>query len=810
MRTVLLASLRTYTRRYVGAVVAVVVAVGFVVATNAIGSAAKSGLSEGVAQAYRGADLVVGDVDAGIDREDVDRALTVAARQGDAATVVATTYETVTRDGVAIGPDTSIGTLSLDPSLRRRSVLSGSAPTSARQALVDERTARSARIRLGDELRLGKGADARTVEVVGIARASTYLAADVYVPWQALEASPGVFPEAVLVHTDGDLARARAALEAGAQAPVRSTADYVDARVVSLNQGVDVISVLLLLFAAVAGFVAVLVITNTFTILFAQRTRDLALLRCVGATRRQVVRSVRAESLVVALVASTLGVLAGAGVGQLVVWGVRTWTTSGYLGSVSLSPLWVVGAFVGGLVVTVAAAWLPTRRVVRVSPLAALRPLSTEIRSRAGAWRVAAGVGAVALGSVALVLAVQSQLTPPMLLGGMVSFVGVLLLGPVIVPALVRLAGRVLGGTGLATRLAAANAVRNPRRSAATTASLLVGVTLATAVLTGMASARGALDVELDKQYPVDVALTSTGGLPAGALDAVRGTAGVEAAAAVPGLRVDLEGAGDVTALAPDAAARRLTPEPDVVTPRGRQVLIPVEVASEMPEGVPDTVTLRAGGREVRARAVVVGGEWGPALLAGPDVLRALGGGLTPQAIWIGADDGADDAQLTGDLGAVGRDLDLGVTSSLDGRGYVQRQLDVLTWSVLGLLAISVGIALVGIANTVGLSVLERGREHALLRALGLTRRQLRRMLAAEGLLLALVAAVLGTVVGVAFGWVGTLTVVRTAVADVPLVTPWGQLALVVGGAALAGLLACVAPARRAARVTPAEGLVLD
>jgi putative ABC transport system permease protein len=121
-----------------------------------------------------------------------------------------------------------------------------------------------------------------------------------------------------------------------------------------------------------------------------------------------------------------------------------------------------------------------------------------------------------------------------------------------------------------------------------------------------------------------------------------------------------------------------------------------------------------------------------------------------------------------------------------------------------------VAIALVGIANTVGLSVLERGREHALLRALGLTRRELRRMLAAEGLLLALVAAVLGTVVGVAFGWVGTVSVVTAAVQDVPLVTPWGELVAVVGIAALAGLLACVIPARRAAKVAPAEGLVLD
>jgi putative ABC transport system permease protein len=810
MRTVLLASLRTHARRYVAAVVAVVVAVGFVVATNAIGSATKAGVSAGVAEAYRGSDLVVADDGPGLEPGAVERILRVAERQGGAAAVLGSSSAPVALDGVLVGADTSIGTVSTDPALRRQDLVSGVAPTRDDQALVDERTARSARISVGDDLRVGTGSRARDVEVLGIARATSYLAADVYVTWPTLSSLPGSYVDAVAVRTDGDPGPVRTALESAVGAPVSSTSDYVDARLVSVNQGVDVIGVLLLLFAAVAGFVAVLVISNTFTILFAQRTRDLALLRCVGATRRQVLRSVRAESLAVALVASTIGVVAGAGAGYGIAAAVRAWTSTGTLGPVSISPVWVVAAFLGGVVVTVAAAWLPTRRVVRVTPLAALRPLAMEVRSRAGVVRVAAGLTAVTGGSGALAAATQGRSLPLLLVGGMVSFVGVLLLGPLLVPALVRLAGRLLGGTGLATRLAAANAVRNPRRSAATTASLLVGVTLATAVLTGMASARGALDVELDEQYPVDVALTSTGPLPARALATVRGTSGVDEAAAVPGLRVDLEGAGDVTALAPDAAARRLAPDPGVVSPQGRQVLIPVDVASQLPSGVPETVTLRAGGREVRADAVVVGSEWGPAVLASPDVIRGLGGRLGPQAVWVRADGGADAARLTGDLGAVGRDLDLGVTSSLDGRGYVQRQLDVLTWSVLGLLAISVGIALVGIANTVGLSVLERGREHALLRALGLTRRQLRRMLAAEGLLLALVAAVLGTAVGVTFGWVGTLTVVRSAVSDVQLVTPWGQLALVVGGAALAGLLACVAPARRAARVTPAEGLVLD
>lgn len=809
MRTVLRASLRTHTRRYVAAFVAVMVAVGFVIATDAVGSAARSGLSAEVERAYRGADLVVGQ-DHGLDRTQVGPVERAAADQGATTDVVGSAFTTVTRDGASLGQDTSISTVSLDPALRRQTIVSGQAPAADGQALVDQRTAQADRIRIGDRLVIGTDGDRRTVTVVGIAKATTYLSADVYVPWSTLSALPDALPDAVVVRASGDPTAVGAALGRVTDEPVRTQSEYVDARVVTLNQGFDAIGILLLLFASVAGFVAVLVIANTFTILFAQRTRDLALLRCVGATRRQVLRSVRVESVVVALLASALGVGAGVGAGYGIVAAVRALGDAGTLGTVALSPVWVGAAFVGGVVVTMAAAWLPTRRVVRVSPLAALRPHDADVLSRSGAVRIGVGVATVAAGAAALAVAVRTSTLAPLLVGGMVTFTGVLLLGPVLVPALLRLAGRLLGGTGLATRLAAANAVRNPRRSAATTASLLVGVTLATAVLTGMASARGALDDELEVQYPVDVALTGSSTLPDTALDRVGRLDGVARASLVTGVRADLPGAGVVPVLTPASGARELTRDPSTVEPPRLTVLIPSAVATTMTDGIPERLRLTRDGRSVEVATRVVGSEWGSAVVAGPGVVEALGGGATPQALWIRADDGADQVRLAGEVGAVARELDLGVSSTMESRASVEEQLDVLTWAVLGLLGISVAIALVGIANTVGLSVLERGREHALLRALGLTRGELRRMLAAEGLLLALVAAVLGTVVGVAFGWVGTVSVVTAAVQDVPLVTPWGELAAVVGTAALAGLLACVVPARRAARVAPAEGLVLD
>ncbi len=156
------------------------------------------------------------------------------------------------------------------------------------------------------------------------------------------------------------------------------------------------------------------------------------------------------------------------------------------------------------------------------------------------------------------------------------------------------------------------------------------------------------------------------------------------------------------------------------------------------------------------------------------------------------------------------RRADADLTNGLRERSWVTLQLDILTGTVVALLGIAVVIALIGIGNTSGLSVLERGRENALLRALGLTRRQLRATLAVEALLLSVVATLLGTAIGVTFAWVSLQALVEAAVDQAPLVLPWGQLALVVLVAGVAGLLSSLLPARRAARVAPAAGLSLD
>lgn len=816
MRTVLLASLRVHARRYLAAVAAVVVAVGFVVVTDALGSATRDGLTRGVALPFGGAQEVV----TGLDGEQAVALADRAAREGEAPSVLGFTRVPVHRAGAA-DTDVTVGPVSNERGQRWQTLLEGRFPRVAGEALVDANAAKNGRVAVGDRLRLGHGDAATEVTVVGLADTPAGgVGSQLYLTWADQRAFvSGSYVESVaFADPPADLAEQVADISPDAQ--VVSARAYVEQRQQDATNGVDVISMVLLLFASIATVVAVIVIANTFSILFAQRQREVALLRCVGATRRQVRRGVRLEALAVGLGSSCLGLLVGAAAGLGLVAAIRAWAPGAGLGAASLSPAWLAGAFVLGTDVALVASWLPTRAVTRVSPLAALRP---EAPGAEGAplsrGRLALGLGVTVLGLAGLWLATVSQQVLVMLAAGTACFAGVLVLGPVLVPAVLRVVAvplRRLGGP--AGRLAVGNAVRHPRRTATTAASLLVGVTLTTAVLTGMATSRSAVDLEMVTQHPLDATLTATARPVGDDVVTQASTApGVERAVAVSGAVAGIRGLPGVkqlTLLAPTSVEREVARSSGgggaLALPPGTIALLSdvVEVAGRVPERVGVSVD----GRTERLRVAVLGEGWGDAALVAPGTLAALDPDPDPAAyaVWVRADDGTDPEDLAGDLGAIAAPAGLGLSDGLSQRAYVDTQLNVVVGAVVGLLGVSVAIALVGIANTLGLSVVERGREHALLRALGLTRRQLRWTLTWESLLLTVVAAVLGTAIGLAFAWVGVQTMVAQLVDGTGFVLPWGQLGLVLLTAALAGLGAGVLPARRAARVAPAEGLALD
>ncbi|RNL60466.1 FtsX-like permease family protein [Nocardioides marmoriginsengisoli] len=803
MRTVLLASLRVHTRRYLAAALAIAVGVAFIVVTNALASAARDGIVAGVDLPYRDADAVVSDIDGSQAAALVDR----ARERGDSAAVLGWTMQQVSGDGI-VADQVDVGAVADDSRMRWQRLVDGRMPRADGEAVVDVNAAKSLQAAVGDVIRVGSGARAAEVEVVGtVDSPSASVSSSVYLTWDAVSAiTPRFFVDSVAYAAAGNTGGLVPALRAATDGTVQSVDDFVDDRTQELAQGVDVLGYLLLLFAGIALFVSVLVIANTFSILFAQRTRDFALLRCVGSTRGQLLRSVRREALVLGALASALGLAVGAALGYGVVALVAALIPRAPLGAVSLDPRWLLSAYGLGVLVTLVASWLPTRRVSQVSPLVALRTEEVaEVSAAAGRMRLVLAAGSLAAGLAGMGVAVASESAPAMVLGGGLSFIGVLLLGPLVVPALVRLIGGAAGRFGgPAMRLATGNAVRQPRRTAATTASLLIGVTLTTAVLTGLAGARTSLDDEMKSEHPVDVTLTGSTAtpLPGDLLADVRGADGVQDAAAVPGVLAKVSnGVGSLTLLAPPGDAR-VVERAALPRPGPRELVLPYDVAPDA-----GRVTVLVGDRKVRLKVRTSEG-FGTAGLVAPETLRALGSDGT-RAVWVRADDDADPEDLGGDLDALAGPVAADVESGLQQRAYVTRQLTILTGAVVGLLGVAVVIALVGIGNTLGLSVLERRREHALLRALGLTRRQLRATLAAEAVLLSVVATVLGTVLGVGYAWVGDLTLIRPAVGG-GLRIPWDQLAIVVLVAGVAGLAACVLPARRAARTAPAEGLAAD
>ena len=808
MRTVLRASLRTYTRRYVAAAVAVVIAVAFLVVTDALVAATRNGITAGVGLPYRTADAVVTDLSG----EEAAALVARARSRGENAAVLGEVRLPVTREAGLIATDAPVGALADDPAQRWQTLEQGRLPAASGEGVAEATAARVNSVVIGDRIRVGTGSRALDVTIVGLVDSpSAAVAAALYLPWDDVVPFAARFRvDSVAYDGAGTPAAVLADLKAATRGTVQERDTFVTERTIALSQGVDVQRLILTLFAAIALFVSVLVIANTYSILFAQRGREFALLRCVGATSRQLLRSVRVEALLLGAVAAAVGVGVGIAAGHGLVALAGRLEPRAPLEAATSSPLWLAGAYLVGVLVSLAAAWVPTRRVATLSPQAALQPdRGVDVGTSAGRWRIAIGLGLVVVGAGLLGVAVLTSVPPVMIAGGAASFTGLLLLGPVVVPALVRLGGIALRPVlGAAGRLAAANAVRNPRRTAATTASLLVGVTLTTAVLTGLASSRLAVDAEMDRSHPLDATLTATASpLTAGIVDDVRAVEGVAQAVPVEGVVATVSGGiGPLALLTPPDSVPEVSRSALPVAPG--QLRLP---AAALPSGVRngDRVSVTVGGRT--AELVVRTGEgWGSAGLVAAETLARLSDRPATLAVWVRAATGADAEEVTGRLQQVGGPAAAEVNSSLTNRAWVTQQLDILALSMVALLGIAVVIALVGIGNTLGLSVLERVREHALLRALGLTRRQLRAMLAAEATLVSTVATVLGTAVGVLFAWVGVLTLVRPIVAETPLVLPWGQLLLVVAVAAAAGLLASVLPARRGARVLPAEGLAWE
>lgn len=826
MLTVALSQVARHARRYIAVALAVILGVGFLAATLMVGATTTATLQNSIGTEYAKADLVVTSDDGRPLRPD-------AAERVEAVDGVEIVHPEI-EGAFALQSADSVNIASVEalapPSLETLSLAEGRLPASDDEVLIDAESAEQLGLSVGDIAQAAVlsaatpeesvAAASSDLTIVGISEPSHHPFDAGMIQVHALDTQvSALVPQATtprlrLGLADGvDAGDARAAVHrelssAGGSVAVLTASEQTTADVAALSGGQDQLTIVLLAFAVVAVIVTALVISNTFSVLVAQRTRELALLRCIGASRGQIRRSVLTEAAVVGTVSSALGVVLAIVVMLALVSIARTMPGSGFA-TLAVPVSAVVTGIVVGVLMTIAAALVPARAATAVAPLAALRPLDhAGVATRRGRIRLGIGVALVVAGGLILALGATQANLLIALPGGALSFLGFLLCAGLFVPALVTQVGRLAAPLGVPGKLAAVNAVRNPGRTTATATALLVGVTLVSMMMAGAQTSRTAFDDALAQNYPVDLAVQLEGEDPAEATAALRAMDGVTAVAQpVPVARSTEETGLHVIYSLPMS-------ELETVLRSG--TAYPGDGEVVMPDGT-DIDTLEVSGsfstqsldvRVTESRTIVpLITETTAATLGSLEFVE----GSSPM-LWLKLDDSLSSGDITQLRTEIVDTLNLPeylVSGAALERATFNQIIDVLLLVVTALLAVAVLIALIGVANTLALSVLERTRESALLRALGLTRGQLRGMLAVEAVLIAGVAALLGIVLGMLYGWLGAQSALGL-VADVTPSFPWLQLLGVLAVAVLAGLGASVLPARRAARLSPVQGLAVD
>lgn len=573
----------------------------------------------------------------------------------------------------------------------------------------------------------------------------------------------------------------------------------------------------LLVFAAVGLVVAVFTIYNTFQIVVTQRTREMALLRSIGATSGQVLGAQLIEALMVGVLASLLGL----GAGVLVAGGLEGMLSAFGVdipaGGTVLASRTVVVAIVVGTVVTVGSAVFPSLRASRVPPLAAIRDVAVETSSRWKA-RLADGLALTALGVAAFVAGLAGQGILWVGIGALLTFVGAFVLGPLMARPVTRLLGAPLPAVvGVTGALARENSMRNPKRTSRTGGALMVGVALVAGITVIAASARDWIHDVFDQQFIGDfVVATETqgfGGLSPTVAQRLNQLPEVGTATGVrvglAHVREDASGTGkDTTYVSIDPATAgkvfdigMRTGSVEALTPDG--ILLFEDEANRHHLGVGDQVDMRFVNGQTRT--LTVEGIYSKNQLAGPFVIsHALaeksGADQFDFSVFVVKARGVSDESARA---AIAQVSDAYPNAKLQSRSeYIaaqSAQINQLLNLMYGLLTLAIIIALLSIGNSMALSIHERTHEIGLLRAVGMSRRQTRRSVRWEAVLVALLGTMVGLVLGVFFGWSISVTLRDEGLGAFSL--PVMSLVVIALLAVFGALVAAIRPARRAARL---------
>jgi putative ABC transport system permease protein len=729
----------------------------------------------------------------------------------------------VARDGKAIttGGAPTLG-LSFDPNSQLSSLrlTSGTAPTTPNDVAMDAGTADKYHFVVGDRVRILLRGPPQTFTVSGIVKfgtadnlaGATLAAFDLPTAQNLFDLNGRYNAIDVLTSPGADKAKVQhaiaSALPHGVEVVTGQTVANESSN--SINQALSFFSTALLVFAFISLFVGGFTIFNTFSILVGQRTRELALLRIVGASRRQVFRSVLIEAAILGLVAS----LVGLGLGVLAATGLEA-LLKGFGITLPSGPLvfqarTVVAALVIGIGVTVVSAISPARRAVRIPPVAALADYrgeqaeSSRRRIVIGSVIAVVGVGALALG-----------LTQPAIqlvgVGAIAVFIGIGMLAPVVARPMASAIGRPLGRLlGISGKLGRENSMRSPRRTAQTASALMVGLALVSTIAVFGASLSKSATSSVDNAVNADYIITSSSQGSGGFSDSV-----AAAAARVPGVvAVSTVYSGEFEF---QQSLSSLTAVSPVNLPA--TVILRIDSGSGEPamaagELLIDSNTanskhLRVGSRvpvkfaQTGASTMRIGGIFEPNALLGSFV---VGDGFflshfnspLPVAVLLRTDSSTANVGAAVNAGLKAYP-DLKIQTRDEFKKAQQNQVNQLLGLVYALLALAVLIALIGIVNTLMLSVFERTHEIGLLRAVGMKRRQIRAMIRSEAVILSLFGALIGVVVGTALGTAFAASLKQQGITDV--VIPFSSLIVFLVLSALLGLAAASWPARRAAKL---------
>ncbi|MGW3648138.1 ABC transporter permease [Streptomyces sp. NPDC000878] len=725
--------------------------------------------------------------------------------------------------------------------LRSMEITGGHAPRGPTEVMVDADTADKHHLKIGDELRTIAQTGDIKARIVGIAtfKVTNPGAAVVYfdtaTAQRELLGATGRFTQLNVTAaggvTDTQLKQnVTNVLTSTGVFKVQTQKEFSDENREGVGEFMNVIKYAMLGFAGIAFLVGIFLIINTFSMLVAQRTREIGLMRAIGSSRKQVNRSVLVEALLLGFVGSVLGV--GAGVG-IAVGLMKLMSAAGMnlsTDDLTIKTATPVIGLVLGIVVTVLAAYLPARRAGKVSPMAALRDAGTPADGKAGVVRGLIGLVLTGAGGYALYLAATADKAKDgsLVLGAgiVLTLLGFVIIGPLLASGVVRVLSAVLlRGFGPVGRLAERNALRNPRRTGATGAALMIGLALVACLsVVGSSMVASATD-ELDKSVGTDFIVEGNQRIVPQAEKAMQNSPGLAHVTRYKEVEVTLTPPGgtaektELTAADPTYASdlRRATTSGTLTDAYGKDAMsVGSGYAEEHGVKVGDTMTVAfKGGSTAKLKVAAVTDDdvaidKGARYLSIATMEKYLPADRIPpnDLMFATAEKGQEKAAYTALKKALDPYPQYQVRDQTDYKQELKDQIGQLLNMVYGLLALAIVVAVLGVVNTLALSVVERTREIGLMRAIGMSRLQLRRMIRLESVVIALFGALLG--LGLGMGWGATAQQLLALEGLKVLEIPWMTIGGVFAGSAFMGLFAALVPAFRAGRMNVLNAIATD